>query len=113
EVVLDQLLTRLQQKRGALEAHPDAVEARTGMRPGALLAHVRDGGRDAARALFESDPDLAAFLDGLRQERSQRQLVSLHDDEVVRVKTGYGDGNERPEDYLEGFGAWIRSHLNE
>lgn len=110
--ILDQLLAKLQRKRGDLEAQADQVEHATGMRPSDLLDHVRAEGHQAVRDLFARNPNLAAFLDRIRREQGQGQFISHHPDAVVAVVTGYGD-KERPEDYLEGFGAWVASHMNE
>lgn len=109
-VIADQALAKLQRRRSALMAHADAVEAQTGFAPAALLA-LADSDPAALRRIV-ADPATARFLDTLRQPRSQAQILSEHDDEVVRVETGYG-ASVRPEDYIASFGAWIASHRNE
>jgi type I restriction enzyme R subunit len=38
-------------------------------------------------------------------------LISRHEDAIRRVETGYGDSS-RPEDYLEGFQAYLRENMN-
>lgn len=105
--VLDQARAKLQRKRSALEARAADVEAQAGLAPDALLA--LDG--DALRGVLAA-PGTAAFLDGVRAARSQAQILSEHDDEVVRQETGYG-GHRRPEDYITAFGRWIETHRNE
>ena len=107
QTVLDQARAKLQRKRTALEVRADAVEAQTGHAPSALLALDGDALRDLLAA-----PGTAAFLDAVRPERSQAQILSEHDDEVVRQETGYG-GHARPEDYIDAFGRWIETHRNE
>ena len=111
EVVIEQMVAKLQRKKPALEAHADEVEAQTGLAPDALLDRVRKGGADARSIL--GNPAVAQFLDRLRQERSQYQLLSHHPDEVREVSSGYGGSGVRPEDFLESFGEWIRTHKNE
>lgn len=109
--IIEQMVAKLQRKRAALEENAEAVEAQTGMTPADLLEHVR-GGTDNARAVL-GNPAVAQFLDRLRQERSQAQLLSEHEDEVRTVETGYGGTGVRPEDFLESFSEWIRTHRNE
>lgn len=41
------------------------------------------------------------------------QFISNHEDEVREVIRGYGEGNEKPEDYLDGFVQYIRDNINE
>lgn len=41
------------------------------------------------------------------------QVIAKHADKVTDVKRGYGEGNERPIDYLDGFVQFIRENMNE
>lgn len=111
QTVIEQMVAKLQRKRAALEENAEAVEAQTGMTPADLLDHVR-GDADRARAVL-GDPAVAQFLDRLHQYRSQAQLLSEHEDVVREVSSGYGGSGVRPEDFLESFGEWIRTHRNE
>ena len=107
----EQIAAKLQRKKAALEENADGVQARTGMTPTELLDAARQGS-DAARAIL-ADLGVARYLDTLRQERSQAQLLSEHEDEVTGVTTGYGGPGVRPEDYLESFGDWVASNAND
>lgn len=40
------------------------------------------------------------------------QVIAKHEDKVTDVKRGYGEGNERPADYLDGFVQFIRENIN-
>ena len=41
------------------------------------------------------------------------QIISNHEDKIDNVSRGYGEGNEKPTDYLNGFVQYIRSNINE
>lgn len=41
------------------------------------------------------------------------QVISKHEDKIDTVSRGYGEGNEKPSDYLNGFEEFIRSNLNQ
>lgn len=43
-----------------------------------------------------------------------KAAISHHEDAIVEegVTRGYGDGNEKPDDYLEGFTRYIRENIN-
>ncbi|PNQ78614.1 type I restriction-modification system endonuclease [Paenibacillus sp. F4] len=45
--------------------------------------------------------------------KKELQVIANHEDEVTDVKRGYGEGNERPTDYLDGFVQFIRENMNE
>ena len=55
--------------------------------------------------------DLAKWLD--RQKLGEKKMfISKHDDELVEVEQGFS-GNQRPEDYIEGFSRFVKEHVNE
>ena len=89
------------------------MEALTGLEPDALVDHVRQLEPVDLRDWLAERPGLGAFLDSAKAARRRRVLVSDHEDRVIGVAQGYGEGNARPDDYLESFGAWIAAHQNE
>lgn len=107
----DAVLARLQRKRSLLRRHDDALAFRSGFSADALIEHLHDGGPTTAIALFTAKPTLADYIDSLRRSGSRGGIpISHHPDELRRVEPGYGKA-EKPEDYLDSFGAWIRDNL--
>ncbi|GGP11231.1 type I restriction-modification system deoxyribonuclease [Oceanobacillus neutriphilus] len=47
------------------------------------------------------------------QVGSEKRYISNEEDEVISVERGYGEGNNRPEDYLDGFTKFIQENINE
>lgn len=45
--------------------------------------------------------------------KGEKRYISNKDDEVTEVVRGYGEGNKRPEDYLDGFVRFIQENINE
>ncbi|MGG1758770.1 type I restriction-modification system endonuclease [Bacillus velezensis] len=45
--------------------------------------------------------------------KGEKRYISNKEDEVTDVVRGYGEGNKRPEDYLEGFVRFIQENINE
>ncbi len=39
-------------------------------------------------------------------------LISEHEDELLSVTQGFGPGRAKPEDYLEGFGRFLKENAN-
>lgn len=65
----------------------------------------------AAADLFEIHQDLPQWLDDLTKSSTPRSiLISEHPDQVTEISSGYGDGREKPEDYLDRFNQWIEEH---
>lgn len=113
EVVLGELLAKLNRKKARLEGEAaELFEPLAGGTVVELVRRLRAGTTAEAAHFFHERPDLASFLDR-RIPSDERLLISTHADEVVDVSRGYGDGRTRPEDYLDSFREYVRSHLNE
>lgn len=105
------IVARLQRKRSLLRQHNDALAYRSGHAADALIEHLLAGGPTASIALLTAKPALADYIDSLRKPGSRAGIpVSHHPDELRRVETGYGTA-QRPEDYLESFGAWLKERI--
>lgn len=55
---------------------------------------------------------LFEFVETYRTNR-QKQYISNQEDRLIEVVRGYGEGNSRPEDYLDGFIRFIRENINQ
>jgi type I restriction enzyme R subunit len=115
--VLDQLLARLQRKRRHLEGpqHAQAAArfaaAAAGMSVAECIGFLREQSPAAAAAWWAAHGAATEVLDrasGL----IPYQYISEHADTLREVAHGYGEGQERPADYLEGFGRFLRENLN-
>lgn len=104
------VIARLQRKLPLLRQHADALAYRSGYGADALLKHLRDGGPAASISLFTGKPALADYINSLRKPGSRAGIpISYHADQLRRVESGYGDA-QKPEDYLESFGAWLKEN---
>ena len=45
--------------------------------------------------------------------KGEKRYISNKGDKVTGVTRGYGEGNERPQDYLDGFVQFIKDNINE
>lgn len=111
EHVLGELLAKLQRKKRRLKAEAaEQFEHLTGDTIEAFAAALRgEPARDVERRFT---PELVSFLDRALGEGG-RVLISDHEDRLVDVTRGYGEGRTRPEDYLEAFEQFVRTHMND
>lgn len=110
--VYDQFLAKLRAKRRVLESNDgnaEGCETLTGKAPGAFVAHMAALTPEAARDWLAARPGVPELLDLARPE-PDRVLISAHADEVVRLGRGYGEGGQRPADYLESFRAFVAAN---
>ncbi len=83
-----------------------------GLTPEALFETLH-GSPEEVLALFGQHPQLASWLQSLRQlGTGGRLLISEHEDGIREVGRGYGSGRQKPEDYLQSFTSWIEENRN-
>lgn len=63
-------------------------------------------------AWFTQNPDLAEILDRKNEGMAKPLFISEHNDQLQKTERGYGQG-KKPEDYLEAFAAFVKSHSND
>jgi type I restriction enzyme R subunit len=112
ELALEQLIARLQRKRQALKHDAASRFEALAEMPAADLARLLKSKTPAEAATwFGEHTYLVPFLDA-PSDGSKMMIVSDHVDALRGVTRGYGKG-ERPEDYLDGFAAYLRNNLNQ
>jgi type I restriction enzyme R subunit len=110
--ILAQIIAKLQRKKGALERGDGGkIQAMAGTGAAGLLQQLRTMTPADAAGFFGARPALVNFLDRVYSGEA-KLIVSMHEDEVIGAESGYGDG-QRPADYIESFGEYVRSHINE
>ena len=97
--IVDQLLAKLQRKRRHLsQSNKEQLESLAGMPIADLGNYLKTKPPQAVAKWFEAKKAIAQILD--RQDGGRKPvLISYHEDEVISVKTGYGNAS-KPEDYL-------------
>ena len=114
--LLEQIVARLQRKRRHLEGPKrekaaDLFASVAGMSAAECIAFLRKQSPASAAAWFAEHASVAGVIDRITGP-GQYQYVSDHADALREVAHGYGEGQQRPEDYLEGFGRFLRENMN-
>jgi type I restriction enzyme, R subunit len=110
QVAREQFVAKLQ--RQARHLSDDArtlFEQKTGMAPGAFARHLNALPLAEASAWFSANPWLAQLLDAKPNKPGDPLFISDHADRVLEVGAHYG----KPDDYLQAFGEFIRTHAND
>lgn len=92
----------------------DELQGLWGVEPKSLPQHLRElGPKKAADFLTQQSGLLAQLQDVKSLLGSENQpVISEHEDEIRERSQTYGN-NQRPEDYLDSFGRFIRDQLNQ
>ncbi|MFH0728096.1 MAG: type I restriction-modification system endonuclease [Pseudomonadota bacterium] len=110
--IREQIVAKLQRKRRLIEGEEEErFRMIAGTGPAEALKSLRKMTGTEAKDWFCDRPDLAKYLDELKGEADFKILVSNHEDELKEVIHGFGD-HQKPRDYLESFGAYIRENMN-
>lgn len=111
--VLDQILVKMRRRLKRL--HSDArarFEAEAGETPEATLKRLQDQPLASIAAWAKQRPNLGRILDWDPDGGKPVLIpISHHPDQVIAVSRGYGQG-AKPEDFLDGFSAFVRDNLN-
>lgn len=109
--IVDQLLAKLQRQQRKLgDSNRDNIEAAAGMPIPEMINHLHQSNPQQVQEWFEQRAAIAQMLDA-RDGGRQPLLISRHADELRRVERGYGNA-QKPEDYLDSFGAYLRENIN-
>jgi len=92
----------------------ESLEGLMGCTLKALPDAIHDAGTEGAIQLLTSKPELTVLLERLSAAANtgKRAIIAPHDDVVVSVEHGYGEGNQKPEDYLASFAAFVEQNKN-
>jgi type I restriction enzyme R subunit len=113
QLVREQLIAKLRRKQRHLS---ETAEARfrllSGEEPEAFINRLQQLPEAEARGWLGRIEGLGDVLDAQWEVRAEPQFLSEHDDELRAIERGYGEA-KRPEDYLEGFSAFVRDPGND
>ncbi|WP_330998278.1 type I restriction-modification system endonuclease [Devosia faecipullorum] len=113
ETIREQIAVKLRRR---LKKLPDEArqrfEAVAGETPEAMFQRLLSGSAPQLAAWLRDRAAVGPILDWQSEGDNPRYVpISHHADEVVAVTRGYGNA-EKPEDFLEGFSAFVRDNVN-
>jgi type I restriction enzyme R subunit len=112
--IRDQIVVKLRRRLNKLPtAAREQYQADAGETPEATVDRLTDRPLAETAAWIAARPTLGRLLDTAPEPRGPIYIpISAHDDQIVEVTRGYGDA-DKPEDFIEGFAAYIRANLNQ
>jgi type I restriction enzyme R subunit len=114
QLIRDQLIAKLRRKRRRLsENQQHRFRQLTGEEPEAFITRLQALPIEEARRWLGRIDGLGALLDEQWDGPATPQVISEHEDALRSIEHGYGDGRQRPQDYLEGFSAFVKNAGNE
>ena len=113
ELVRQQLIAKLRRKQQRLSENQTAqFRLLTDEEPADFINRLQQLPITEARRWLGTIPGLAELLDQQWDGPAKPQFLSEHDDALRSIERGYGEAT-RPEDYLDGFTAFVRDSGND
>ena len=111
---IDQIIAKLQRKKRKLDGKTmeHFVSMTGGMDPTQFIQQLEQEPPQQARNHIWAHRDLFELLGETRANSGRPVVISYAPDELVSHTRGYGTGS-RPEDYLDAFSDYVKTHLNE
>jgi type I restriction enzyme R subunit len=113
ELVRQQLIAKLRRKQQRLsENHAAQFRLLTGEEPADFIRRLQQLPIREASRWLGTIHGLAELLDQQWNGPAEPQFLSEHHDELRSIERGYGEAT-RPQDYLDGFSAFVRDAGND
>ena len=114
EYQIDQIIAKLQRKKRRLDGKTmeHFVSMTGGMDPTQFIQQLEQEPPQQARNRILAHRELFELLGETRANGGRPVVISDAPDELVSHTRGYGTGS-RPEDYLDAFADYVKTHINE
>ena len=111
---IDQIVAKLQRKKKKLDSNTmeHFLSMTGGMNPDQFMGRLKQSTTQDAKKIILQHRELFDWLGETRANGRHPVVVSNQQDELVSHTRGYGKGS-RPEDYLDAFAEYVKTHLNE
>lgn len=111
---IDQIVAKLQRKKKKLDSNTieHFLSMTGGMNPDQFMGRLKESTTQDAKKIILQHRELFDWLGETRANGRHPVVVSNQQDELVSHTRGYGKGS-RPEDYLDAFAEYVKTHLNE
>ena len=111
---INQILAKLQRKKRRMgeKTMEQFISMTDGMDPTQFIAEIeKQSPEDAKKRLF-AYRDMFAYIQQTSADGRNPAVISDEEDELTKHTRGYGN-SDKPEDYLDAFSEYVKTHMNE
>ena len=112
---INQIIAKLQRKKRNLDSTTleHFASMTGGMTPEQFIADIKHRPAADARNRLLANEELFALLQAHKPNGGKPVVISTEKDELRKHTRGYGKNDQRPEDYLDAFSAYVTTNMNE
>ncbi len=111
---INQIIAKLQRKKRRMDdkTMEQFISMTGGMDPTQFIFDIEKRNPEDAKKRLLAYRDMFAYIQQTKANGAQAVVISKDEDELTKHTRGYGN-SEKPEDYLDAFSEYVRTHLNE
>ena len=112
---INQIIAKLQRKKRNLDSTTleHFASMTGGMTPEQFIADIKKRPVEDARNRLLANENLFALLQAYKPNGGKPVVISDKEDELISHTRGFGKNDQRPEDYLDAFSAYVEANMNE
>lgn len=111
---INQIIAKLQRKKRRMDdkTMEQFISMTGGMDPTQFIFDIEKRNPEDAKKRLLAYRDMFVYIQQTKANGAQAVVISKDEDELTKHTRGYGN-SEKPEDYLDAFSEYVRTHLNE
>ena len=115
EYQINQIIAKLQRKKHKLDSKTleHFASMAGGMTPDEFIADIKSSEPSESKGKLLAYRNMFTMLQEHHSNNGRAVVISDKEDELFSHTRGYGKAEQRPEDYLDAFSAYVKNNINE
>ena len=115
EYQINQIIAKLQRKKRNMSGQTleHFINMTGGKDPSQFIADIEKMPPAEAKKALTAHRELFKMLQQTKANGGKPVVVSTQEDELLSHTRGYGKSEQRPEDYLDAFSAYVKANINQ
>lgn len=111
---ISQIIAKLQRKKRCMDSKTmeQFISMTNGMDPTQFIIDIEKRNPEDAKKRLLAHRNMFEYIQQIKANGDRAVVISSEEDELTSHTRGYGN-SEKPEDYLDAFSDYVKTHMNE
>lgn len=111
---INQIIAKLQRKKRRMDSKTmeQFISMTNGMDPTQFIVDIEKRNPEDAKKRLLAHRNMFEYIQQIKANGDRAVVISSEEDELTSHTRGYGN-SEKPEDYLDAFSDYVKTHMNE
>ena len=111
---INQIIAKLQRKKRCMDSKTmeQFISMTNGMDPTQFIVDIEKRNPKDAKKRLLAHRNMFEYIQQIKADGDRAVVISSEDDKLTSHTRGYGN-SEKPEDYLDAFSDYVKTHMNE